>query len=141
VIVAAPDHPLVGQKKIPLATLAREPFIVREKGSDTWNSMQEGFAGRLGALNVAMEITSTETIKQAVIAGMGISFLSAHTISLELQVGNLAVLDIEGFPVMLNWYLVYRANKRLPPVAVAFREFLVKDGAAQIDEITHLRLT
>jgi DNA-binding transcriptional LysR family regulator len=72
---------------------------------------------------------------------MGISFLSAHTISLELQVGNLAVLDVEGFPVMLNWYLVYRANKRLPPVAVAFREFLVQEGAAQIDEITHLRLT
>ncbi len=59
--------------------------------------MEEGFAGRPPNLNVAMEITSTETIKQAVIAGMGISFLSAHTISMELQVGKLAVLDISGF--------------------------------------------
>jgi LysR family transcriptional regulator, low CO2-responsive transcriptional regulator len=138
VIVAPPDHPLVGEKNIPLEALATEPFIVRERGSDTWNSMEEGFAGRLENLNIAMEITSTETIKQAVIAGMGLSFLSAHTISMELQVGKLAVLDIAGFPVMLNWFVVHRNNKRLPPVALAFKEFLVKEGAAQIEEITHI---
>ncbi|KIG01490.1 LysR family transcriptional regulator [Caballeronia concitans] len=138
VIVAPPDHPLVGRKNLPLEALADEPFIVRERGSDTWNSMEEGFAGRLANLNVAMEITSTETIKQAVIAGMGVSFLSAHTISMELQVGKLAVLDIEGFPVMLNWFVVHRNNKRLPPVALAFKEFLIEEGAAQIEAITHI---
>jgi LysR family transcriptional regulator, low CO2-responsive transcriptional regulator len=138
VIVAPPDHPLVGQRNIALERLAKEPFIVREKGSDTWNSMQEGFAGRLASLNITMEISSNETIKQAVIAGMGVSFLSAHTISLELQVGNLAVLDVAGFPVMLNWYVVHRKNKRLPPVALAFKEFLINDGAAQIAKITHI---
>ena len=123
---------------MPLEALADEPFIVRERGSDTWNSMEEGFAGRLPNLNVAMEITSTETIKQAVIAGMGISFLSAHTISMELQVGKLAVLDIEGFPVMLNWFVVHRNNKRLPPVALAFKQFLIEEGAAQIEAITQI---
>ncbi|WP_250515027.1 LysR family transcriptional regulator [Caballeronia sp. INDeC2] len=138
VIVAPPDHPLVGRKNVPLEALADEPFIVRERGSDTWNSMEEGFAGRLSNLNVAMEITSTETIKQAVIAGMGLSFLSAHTISMELQVGKLAVLDIEGFPVMLNWFVVHRNNKRLPPVALAFKQFLVEEGAAQIEAITQI---
>ncbi|WP_087667848.1 LysR family transcriptional regulator [Caballeronia humi] len=138
VIVAPPDHPLVGKTDIPLEALAEEPFIVREKGSDTWNSMEEGFAGRLPNLNIAMEITSTETIKQAVIAGMGISFLSAHTISMELQVGKLAVLDVAGFPVMLNWFVVHRNNKRLPPVALAFKEFLIEEGAAQIEAITHI---
>ena len=138
VIVAPPDHPLVGRKNVPLEALAGEPFIVRERGSDTWNSMEEGFAGRLSNLNVAMEITSTETIKQAVIAGMGVSFLSAHTISMELQVGKLAVLDIEGFPVMLNWFVVHRNNKRLPPVALAFKQFLVEEGAAQIEAITQI---
>jgi DNA-binding transcriptional LysR family regulator len=138
VIVAPPDHPLVGRKNVPLEALADEPFIVRERGSDTWNSMEEGFAGRLSNLNVAMEITSTETIKQAVIAGMGVSFLSAHTISMELQVGKLAVLDIEGFPVMLNWFVVHRNNKRLPPVALAFKQFLVEEGAAQIEAITQI---
>jgi LysR family transcriptional regulator, low CO2-responsive transcriptional regulator len=141
VIVAPPDHPLVGRKDIPLEALADEPFIVRERGSDTWNSMEEGFAGRLSNLNIAMEITSTETIKQAVIAGMGLSFLSAHTISMELQVGKLAVLDIAGFPVMLNWYVVHRNHKRLPPVALAFKEFLVDEGAAQIEAITQIVAT
>jgi DNA-binding transcriptional LysR family regulator len=139
VIVAAPGHPLAAKKRIPMAVLAREPFVVREKGSDTWNSMEEGFGGRLAKLNIAMEIKSTETIKQAVIAGMGISFLSAHTISLELQVGSLAVLDVQGFPVMLNWYMVHRKNKRLPPVAIAFKRFLMNDGAALIEKITRFK--
>lgn len=136
VIVAAPDHPLVGKRGIPLSALLDEAFICREKGSDTWNSMQEGFARRLQNLRIAMEIKSTETIKQAVIANMGIAFLSAHTVALELRTGHLAVLDVEGFPVMLNWYVVHRKNKRLPPVALAFKQFLLSEGAAQIDRIT-----
>ncbi|WP_340530437.1 LysR substrate-binding domain-containing protein, partial [Cupriavidus necator] len=136
VIVAAPTHPLVGQRNIPLAALTDEAFISREKGSDTWNSMQDGFAGRLSNMRIAMEIKSTETIKQAVIANMGIAFLSAHTVGLELQAGKLAVLDIEGFPVMLNWYVVHRKNKRLPPVALAFKQFLMEEGAGLIERIT-----
>jgi len=138
VIVAPPEHHLVGKKRIPLSTIVKEPFIVREKGSDTWHSMEDGFGAALSKLNVVMEIRSTETIKQAVIAGMGISFLSAHTISLELQVGNLAVLDVQGFPLMLHWYVVHRKNKRLPPVALAFKEFLISEGAAHIAHITHV---
>lgn len=136
VIVAAPNHRLVGERNVPLAALADEAFVAREKGSDTWNSMQEGFAGRLSNLRIAMEIKSTETIKQAVIANMGIAFLSAHTVGLALQTGNLAVLDIEGFPVMLNWYVVHRKNKRLPPVALAFKHFLMEEGASLIQRIT-----
>ena len=135
VIVAAPNHPLARQKGISRARLMREPFVVREKGSDTWNSMEEGFGGDLRNINIAMEIKSTETIKQAVIAGMGISFVSAHTISQELQTGSLSVLDVEGFPVMLNWYVVHRRNKRLPPVAQAFKDFLLSDGASLIAQI------
>ncbi|TWG85997.1 DNA-binding transcriptional LysR family regulator [Cupriavidus gilardii J11] len=136
VIVAAPDHPLVGKRNLPFSALADEAFICREKGSDTWNSMQEGIGARLQNVRIAMEIKSTETIKQAVIANMGIAFLSAHTVALELRTGHLAVLDVEGFPVMLNWYVVHRKNKRLPPVALAFKQFLLTEGAAQIDRIT-----
>jgi DNA-binding transcriptional LysR family regulator len=136
VIVAAPDHPLAGKKQIPLDVIVREPFVVREKGSDTWNSMKEGFTHHLANLNIATEIKSTETIKQAVIAGMGISFLSAHTISLELKAGSLVVLDVQGFPLMLNWYLVHRREKQLPPVALAFKNFLTSEGAALIRQVT-----
>ncbi len=134
VIVAAPNHPYAKRRKIPMSALKHERFVVREKGSDTWNSMQESFGKHLAELNIAMEIKSTETIKQAVIAGMGISFLSAHTISLELQAGSLIVLDVQGFPMMLNWYVVRRRGKRLPPVAEAFRAFLMSDGAALIQK-------
>jgi len=132
VIVAAPTHPLVGERGIRVDRLVCEPFVVREKGSDTWQSMQEGFGTHLAKLNIAMEIKSTETIKQAVIAGMGLGFVSAHTIAQELRSDSLKVLDVQGFPLMLHWYVVQRRHKRLAPVAQAFKEFLLTEGAAQI---------
>ncbi len=135
VIVAAPNHPMVGKAAITVASLMRQPFVVRERGSNTWHSMEEGFGSALADINIAMEIRSTETIKQAVIAGMGISFLSAHTISQELKNGSLRVLDVRGFPLLLHWYVVHRRHKRLPPVAQAFKDFLLGEGAALIERI------
>jgi DNA-binding transcriptional LysR family regulator len=136
VVVAAPDHPLAGRRRIPVAALMRERFVIRERGSETWNAMQQAFGRRQAKLQVALEITSTETIKQAVIAGMGVSFLSAHTIGMELRTRSLAVLDVQGFPLRLRWFVVHRENKRLPPVAVAFKHFLRDEGAALIERIT-----
>jgi DNA-binding transcriptional LysR family regulator len=135
VIVAPPDHPLGRRKRIPVATLAQEPFIMRERGSDTWNSMHEAFGADFARLRIAMEIRSTETIKQAVIAGMGVAFLSAHTIAMELRLGQLVILDVAGFPVAFDWFVVHRRNKRLPAVAQAFREFLLEEGEAQIHRL------
>ena len=132
VIVAPPGHVLVGETGIRIERLLREPFVVREKGSDTWQSMQEGFGAHIDRLNIAMQIKSTETIKQAVMAGLGLGFLSAHTIAQELRSGSLKVLDVRGFPLMLNWYVVQRRHKRLPPVAQAFKDFLLNEGAALI---------
>ena len=135
VIVAPANHALVGETGIRIERLLREPFVVREKGSDTWQSMQEGFGHHVDRLNVAMQIKSTETIKQAVIAGMGIGFLSAHTIAQELRAGSLKVLDVRGFPLMLHWYVVHRRHKRLPPVAQAFKDFLLAEGSGLIDQM------
>ncbi|MFZ2652227.1 MAG: LysR family transcriptional regulator [Burkholderiaceae bacterium] len=134
VIVAARKHPLLSEARISMARVLREPFIVRETGSDTWQSMADGFGPAMDKLNIGLQIKSTETIKQAVIAGMGISFLSAHTVSRELRAGSLAILDVEGFPLWLNWYVVHRRNKRLPAVAQAFKQFLMSDGARLIDQ-------
>ena len=133
VVVANTSHPLVGKRRISMDSLLGEPFIVRERGSDTWNSMEDGFGARVDKLNVVMQIKSTETIKQAVIAGMGLSFLSAHTLSRELQARELAVLDVRGLPLMLHWYVVHRTGKRLPPVAQAFKGFLLEEGAALVE--------
>ena len=126
VIVAPPTHPLAGHSRIPLARVIEEPFVLRETGSDTANAMQEALGGRLP--RIAMQIASNETIKQAVIAGFGLSFLSAHAIALERQLGRLAMLDVEGFPARGHWYVVHRRTKRLPPVAAAFRAFLLDEG-------------
>ena len=132
VIVGAPDHSLAARQRISMDELIKQPFVTREPGSDTWFSMQEAFGKHLDALQVAMEIKSTETIKQAVIAGIGLGFLSFHTIGRELAARSLVVLEVEGFPLMLNWYIVHRREKRLAPVARAFRQFLLDEGAQRI---------
>lgn len=138
VIVARPDHPLAHRRRVPLDTLLQERFITRERGSDTWNSMQLAFGERLSELRIEMEIRSTETIKQAVIAGLGVSFLSAHTIGRELEMKSLTVLNVVGFPLMLQWYAVHLRKKVLAPVAVAFKSFLQEHGTAMIQRVTGL---
>ncbi len=133
-VMAAPSgHPLAGKRRIALESLAAEPFIVREHGSDTRLVLEELFAQAGVHFTVAMEIASTETIKQAVMAGLGIGLLSAHRIALELRMKRLVVLDVQGFPLMPRWHVVHHMNKRLPPVAIAFEQFLVQEGAAVID--------
>ena len=135
VIIAAPEHSLAGTRRISPHALADEAFIVRERGSDTRLVMEELVAELGVKLNFTMEIGSTETIKQLVMAGMGISLLSAHTIGMELELGRLCVLDVEGFPFMRKWHIVHHRNKRLPPVAVAFKDFLLQEGAALIERL------
>jgi len=133
ILVASPGHALAGVKPVARERLLQEGFVVRERGSDTWKAMEEAFGTDIASVRVAMEIASTETIKQAVMAGMGISFLSAHTVSEELRNGSLLQLQAPGFPLMQHWYVVIRRTKRLPPVAQAFRDFLLGEGAALIE--------
>ena len=135
VIVAAPSHPLAGKARIERRRVLREPFVVREKGSDTWQSMREAFGAQMDEVRIALEIASTETLKQAVIAGLGIGYLSAHTVSQELRTKSLVVLDVRGFPHVQHWHVVHRRHKRLPPVAVAFEEFLRSEGAGLLQRI------
>ena len=132
VLVAPPGHPLASKRNLDLAALLQYPFVVREHGSDTRHAMSKAFGARMARLRIAMEIASNETIKQAVSADMGLAFLSGYAVTLELQLGRLVALDVRGFPHMESWYVVHRRGKRLPPVADAFKEFLRKDGAAEI---------
>lgn len=130
VIIAAPDHPLAKRRKIPLSALQGETFLVRERGSGTRSAMERFFGERRLQVQAGMEMESNETIKQAVMAGMGISFLSMHTIGLEVATGSLAVLRVEGLPVMRRWHVVHRKEKRLSPAADAFKAFILEYGAA-----------
>jgi DNA-binding transcriptional LysR family regulator len=108
--------------------VARETFIVREPGSGTRLAMQQFFEERRLTFRVAMEMASNETIKQAVMAGMGVSFISRHTLDLELQTGRLAVLDVSGTPVIRQWHVAHLAKKRLSPTAAAFKRFVLAQG-------------
>lgn len=127
-IIAAPDHPLAGKRRTPLKRLANETFIIREKGSGTRAAMETLFSERDFVYQANMEVSSNETIKQAVIAGMGISFLSLHTVGLELSTKRLVALDIAGLPVVRNWFVIHRVQKRLSPLAQEFKAFLLRDG-------------
>jgi len=138
VIVAPASHPLAERRKLRLSLIAGERFVVREEGSDTRSAMAHGFGHWLPRLDLAMELGSNEMIKQAVKAGMGLAFLSAYAVGLELKIGSLALLDLEGFPLMENWYVVHRRRKRLSPAASAFKAFLIAEGAQLIEQCTHL---
>ena len=134
VIIAAPGHPLAGKRRIALARLAKETFLIREPGSGTRGLLERLFAEHRLALNVSMEMASNETIKQAVQAGMGISLLSLHTIGLELETRRLAVLDVQGLPLVRDWYVVHLKAKRLSPVAQAFKDFLLSTAGKFVPE-------
>ena len=138
VIIAPPDHPLAGRDTVAAAELVGETFLIREPGSGTRIAMERFFANSGVHLAQSFEMSSNETIKQAVMAGMGISFISLHTIGLELAVGRLVCLSVEGTPVMRQWHVVRRPEKHLLPPAAAFHDFLLSEGARLIEEAAGL---
>jgi len=128
VIIASPAHRLAPRRAMALAALAGETFLLREPGSGTRMLMQRLF-GADGMPARRIEMGTNETIKQAVMAEMGIALLSAHTIAAEVEAGRIAVLDVQGLPMMRRWYVVKRQDKRLLPAARALWDDLVRDGA------------
>lgn len=122
--IAPVDHPLAREKNIPLARLAEERFIAREPGSGTRIQLARMLADRGVRLNARMEFGSNEAIKHAVAAGLGISVVSQHTLEVDGLTERLAVLDVEGFPLVDEWFVVYPEGKRLSVVAKTFLEHL-----------------
>lgn len=132
-IVSAPDHPLSRRKRLAFEMLKDFGFVVREKGSGTRAAMERLFGQHDLPIKVAMEMPSNETIKQAVMAGMGLSFLSLRTVRHELAAGHLALLDINGLPLVGHWYVTHLTQKKLSPAAKAFKAFLIEQGAPLIE--------
>jgi LysR family transcriptional regulator, low CO2-responsive transcriptional regulator len=134
VLIASPSHPLAAKRRIRLKQLATEQFLIREEGSGTRASMERVFRERGVPFRVSMEVSSNETIKQAVMADMGISFISSHTVGLELAAGKLVVLDVVGLPIVRDWYVIHLRDKKLSPIPAAFRAFLLERGAGIIQK-------
>ncbi|WP_018291898.1 LysR family transcriptional regulator [Verrucomicrobium sp. 3C] len=129
VVVGWTDHPLAGRRNIPLRDLLQERFLSREAGSGTRAAVDQAFRRHKWIVKPYMELGSSEAIKQAVIAGLGISVLSAHNIRPELDQGRLRILDVAGFPLQRHWYVVHPIGKHLSRTAESFRSFLRTESA------------
>jgi len=129
VVMAPREHPLVKEKNISLKRLTEETFIMREPGSGTRRAFQNLLDAQGLSVRVRLELGSNETIKQAIAGGLGLAVLSRHTLTLEGTTGELAILDVEGFPIHREWYVVYLAGKQLSVVASTFLEYLQEESA------------
>ena len=124
VLVAPPNHPLVGQKNLSPQRLMNQPFILREPGSGTRLTAEKFFAAQGVTLKNRLEVGSNEAIKQTVAGGLGLAVLSATTVVSELALGELVLLDVQGFPLIRRWHVVYPRGKRLSAAALAFKAWL-----------------
>jgi len=132
VIIAAPEHRLAVRRVIPVAELSGEPFISREDGSGTRALLEDFFGSVAFSPRIAMTSSSNETIKQAVMAGMGIAGISQHTIGIELGLGLLKVLPVEGLPLMRTWFVAHRRRMPLTPLHETLRNFIAAEGRSII---------
>jgi len=123
VVFARSDHPLAGEKDIALSRLANEPFLIREQGSGTRMATLKLFEQRGLTPKIRMELNTNEAIREAILAGLGVSILSRYTFGLEPEQTKLVCLDVEGFPLESHWHFVYPVGKHLSVTARAFMDF------------------
>ena len=128
VAIAPRRHPLAGRRRVPLQRLAEEPFLLREVGSGTRMATDRFLRDKGLRLKVKMELGSNEAIKQAVAGGLGLSILSLHALGPEARLRSLAVLNVEGLPILRYWYIVHPAGKRLSVLAQTFFDYLMAEG-------------
>lgn len=140
VVLAPANHPLASERDIDPARLAGEPFIVREPGSGTRLAAERFFEKHGVHIPVRMTLGSNEAVKQAVAGGLGLAVLSRHTLTLDAASGAFAVLDVQGFPLLRQWYAVYPAGKYLSPAARSFLGYITAEGASRAGA-TSLRTT
>ena len=132
VVIAPLDHPLANGGRISLHRLLKESFIVREKGSGTRNAIERFLEQRGLTMTTSMEMSRNEAMKHAVMAGLGLGIVSIHTLEMELTLDRLVVLNVEGFPILKDWYIVHRPGKRFSAAAQAFKEFVLSEGSTLI---------
>ena len=131
VVIASPSHPLLtGKKQASVKQFAEQRIILREPGSGTRDAVERYFRDKEIKPVSRTEMTSNEAIKQTVEAGLGVAVVSIHTVELELAVGRLACLRVEGFPINRKWYVAHRTGKHLSATARAFKDFVLEEGRA-----------
>ncbi|MGH8166120.1 MAG: LysR family transcriptional regulator, partial [Woeseiaceae bacterium] len=135
IVIAPPDHPLAKRKRLPFPALASEKFLLREQGSGTRLLMRRLFADAGLNPDLGLELGGNETIKQAVMAGLGVALISAHAVAAELADGRLVALKATGLPVVRQWFVVRPESKRLLPAARELWDFFAGSGARFLPKV------
>jgi DNA-binding transcriptional LysR family regulator len=133
-IVASAQRPIARSGEVAIAELAREPFITREAGSGTRQTMEALFREWHISPPILMQMTSNDSVKQAVLANLGIAFMSLHTVFDELQSGKLVMLPMDQMPLVRQWHVVRLSQRVLSPAAESFRHFILESGAQFLRE-------
>jgi DNA-binding transcriptional LysR family regulator len=118
--------------------IIKEAFVVREEGSGTKAAIRRHFKKQGFDFISSYEMSSNESIKHAVVAGLGLGIVALHTIKLELEAGKLVILNVENFPLERYWHLVSRKGRRLSPAAIEFQEFILTSVDAYQKSYEHL---
>ncbi len=124
VVVAPTSHRLAGRRAVAMEALASERFILREQGSGTRMACDAHFAALKFRPDVRLELGSNEAIKHAVAAGLGLAVLSRHALQPDAATDIVTVLNVRGYPVHSNWFVLYPKGKQLSPIATEFLSHL-----------------
>ncbi len=133
ILIGPADHPLRDARRFDLHELRHETFLLREEGSGSRRVAEEMFKNHLFTPARTISMGINETIKQAVMAGMGVSLISLHTLPLELKTREVSLLDVIGTPIERTWYVVNMNAKRLLPAGQKFRNFLLDEAASGLE--------
>lgn len=131
-VMAAPaDHPLADSKQVTVDQLADETFIYRELGSGTRMVMERYLSEKGIKAEPAMELSTNEAVKQAIMAGIGISVISKLSMGNELTLNQISILNVNDFPILTRWHMLYKKEKKLTPVTQNFISFLQEKNLEQ----------
>ncbi|MFM7801704.1 MAG: LysR substrate-binding domain-containing protein, partial [Limnohabitans sp.] len=130
VMVARPDHALAQSSCLTWEALQTTELIVRERGSATRMFFEQLLQAHQHQGLERTEMSSNEAVKQAVVCGMGVSFLSAHVCQTEIQAGYLVTLNLPDMPKHIDWCVIHPRNTEPVGLALAFKQFVVNSGGS-----------
>jgi DNA-binding transcriptional LysR family regulator len=133
VALAPCDHPLAREKRIAFERFAREPLLVREHGSGTRLAAEQLFARHGARPRIAMELGSSESIKEAMLAGLGVAVLHRYALGFDVEAQRLCLLDVEGLPAEGHLHVIHASGRHVPAVARAFVDFAMHEAKAIFD--------
>jgi len=128
VVIAATSDALSKAKHVALEALAQRRFIFREKGSGTRMAADQYFRKMRFKPDVRLELGSNEAIKESVAGGLGIGVVSRHALHGLKKEHGVSVIELDGFPLPSAWHIVHPSGKKLSPLAVAFKQHLLKQA-------------